>query len=390
MTNRTLGISLLAGVAFWGSCTSPQVPEGEYRIEGRLRNVPDSTVIELFMLDGRNVLPVDQDTVMDGRFVLSDTIACTSPRKMMIISMSKGFPNRWLEIWVQSGKRITVTGEDCLLPLWTVDSDVEEQCQANEFLKLRPEDRAHAVRLQVEVSDCYAGDDPLDVKRAKMDSLDALGDRADSVVFAAELEYMKTAPMSAVWLDKLAFYCKFVQYNPGFGRQDLLRQLFGRMSEEDKATPAGQEIVGYMTMRKQVDVGDDMADGDLYDVDGQVRHLAEFKGKYILLDFWSRGCLPCYESLPEVEEIAETYKDRMEVVSICMDSEDIWKEFVAQKQLTGNQWNELRKDETGLAGVYRVRGIPHYVMIGPDGKVLQMWSGYGYGSLKRKMAELLQ
>lgn len=47
----------------------------------------------------------------------------------------------------------------------------------------------------------------------------------------------------------------------------------------------------------------------------------------------------------------------------------------------GNQWNELRKGRTGLALNYQVRGIPHYVLIAPDGKIQDVWSGYGSGSL---------
>lgn len=73
-----------------------------------------------------------------------------------------------------------------------------------------------------------------------------------------------------------------------------------------------------------------MVDGDLYDLDGNVRHLTEFKGKYILLDFWSQGCGPCVQSLSEMEEITEMYKGRMEVVSISQDPKDAWKKFIAE------------------------------------------------------------
>lgn len=72
------------------------------------------------------------------------------------------------------------------------------------------------------------------------------------------------------------------------------------------------------------------------------------------------------------------------------DSKDKWKEFIAQKRMKGNQWNELRKGNTGLGAAYQVRGIPHYVLISPEGKVQQMWEGYGKGSLKEKMKELIK
>ena len=40
---------------------------------------------------------------------------------------------------------------------------------------------------------------------------------------------------------------------------------------------------------------------------------------------------------------------------------------------------------SGLAAKYNVRGIPHYVIISPDGIILHAWSGYGPGLLKRKL-----
>ena len=47
--------------------------------------------------------------------------------------------------------------------------------------------------------------------------------------------------------------------------------------------------------------------------------------------------------------------------------------IITKKQLKGNQWNELLKGNTGLGAAYQVTGIPHYVMISPDGKVKQIW-----------------
>ena len=80
----------------------------------------------------------------------------------------------------------------------------------------------------------------------------------------------------------------------------------------------------------------------------------------------------------------------MEVVSINQDTKDAWKSFVAEKGLKGNQWNELRSGNTGLAAAYQVRGIPHYVMISPEGKVKSIWAGYGPGILKAKVKELVK
>lgn len=83
-------------------------------------------------------------------------------------------------------------------------------------------------------------------------------------------------------------------------------------------------------------------------------------------------------------------KDKLAVVSISGDSKENWKKFITDKNMTGNQWNELRKGRTGLAARYKVVGIPNYVFISPEGIIQDMWSGYGTGSLKNKLKDLVR
>lgn len=391
MKARNAVMTLLTAGLMLGSCTSTvKVPEGKYLIRGTLENVADGTVVELLKEDGRTFKTVCKDTVADGRFLFSDSISGEVPQKLMLFSGDKGFSGAWLDVWVQSGKCVKVTGKDRLLPLWSVDSDIAEQKAAAGFMALCRAEREKSMRWKAEEADLFRTEKEQGLDWGKIDSLRALCAPADSLIYLAELDYMKEAPVTAVWLDKYKLYSSFLQWNHEFGHRDLIRSLSARMSDEDRATEAGQEITAYLNLPETVGVGDDMVDGDLYDLDGNIRHLAEFKGKYILLDFWSQGCGPCVKSLPEMEEITTQYKDRMEVVSISQDPKDSWKEFIARKGLKGNQWNELRKGNTGLAAVYRVKGIPHYVLISPDGKVVCMWSGYGKGSLKAKMEELVK
>lgn len=382
----------VAGAMLCSYASVPKVPAGEYLIEGELRNVPDSVVIDLLqeVEGGRTLRVVAKDTVVQGRFAFRDTISGTGPKKLLLFSFSKGFPGTRADVWVQSGKYVRITGDDCLLPLWKVSSEVAEQQFSNDFLALCPSERRQSLEWMAQEYDLMRGKKMQEVNWEKVNSLRAMYEPLDSLIYVAEMNYMKTAPVSAVWMDKYKLYASFLQWNRKFGHEDLIRSLYARMSEVDKATAAGREITAYMNLPKSVKVGDEMVDGDLYDLEGNVRHLSEFKGKYILLDFWSMGCGPCVASLPEMEEIAQLYKDKMEVVSISQDSKEQWKSFVAKKKMKGNQWNELRQGNTGLAAAYQVIGIPHYVMIAPDGRVLQVWNGYGKGSLKKKMEELIK
>lgn len=132
-----------------------------------------------------------------------------------------------------------------------------------------------------------------------------------------------------------------------------------------------------------------MIDANLYDLEGKLHHLAELKGKYILLDFWSSGCGPCIMSIPEMKEVQEKYKDKLSIVSLSSDVESIWKEASAKHQMTWYNWND-RKETSGLYLKYGVRGIPHYVLISPKGKIIASWSGYGKDQLLKKMEKFIK
>ena len=71
--------------------------------------------------------------------------------------------------------------------------------------------------------------------------------------------------------------------------------------DNEKNSQAGKEITVCLYPPVTVKEGDEMADTDLYDLQGNIHHLADYKGKYLLVDFWSRGCGPCMMALPEMK-----------------------------------------------------------------------------------------
>lgn len=369
----------------------------KYLVTGQLSNVPDGTKIGLYREDGQLIVPVLQDTIMNGVFTFSDTVSCT--KKLLLISAEKGFPSNWLNVWVAPGKHITITGSDKLICIWGVKSDIPEQLEENNYVacawKLRKEYLKHDVVaadwLKQMGSKEYADDQDFSkLTWAKVDSIRQLSFPLQRSVFKEELSYMKTAPISRIWMEKMVLYAQMSQ-----GMKFLmpflaeLKELYFSMPKSVKQTADAQLVYQYLFPAAAVGIGDEMVDGELYDTQGTVHHLSEFNGKYILLDFWSRGCGPCLDSFPEMEEIITMYQDKLEVISISIDSEKHWKEFIKEKKLEGNQWNELRRANTGLAASYQVKGYPHYVLIAPDGKIQEVWGGYGKGSLLNKMKEYL-
>ena len=363
------------------------VAANEYLIQGELANLPDSIVIGLYEEDGNILNCVLRDTLMNGQFSFRDTVSTT--RKMLIMSDNRGFPGTWLEVWIAPGEYIEIKGQDKLVKTWEVVSDVPEQQEENRFTACAMAQQKELMQYMAAEYDWqrmmfidHPGDREFESQAwAKIDSIRKLSMPLQQEIWKKEMEYMKEAPVSPVWMDRLLLFASMMKYKTIMPYKEEVKNLYARMSETDKQTGDGQEITAYVYPPTTVGVGDMMVDGDLYDANDSLRHISEFKGKFILLDFWSSGCGPCVESIPEMEKVMDLYKDKMTVISISEDPKARWKEYIKTKGMGGNQWNELRKGRTGLALSYQVRGIPHYVLIAPDGKIQDVWSGYGSGSL---------
>ena len=170
------------------------------------------------------------------------------------------------------------------------------------------------------------------------------------------------------------------------GLRERVEKLYLRLDPALKTTARGNEIHIYLYPVKICEVGDRLADGLLFDREGGEHHLSDYLGKYILLDFWSRGCGPCLMAQPELEELAEKFRDSLHVISISLEvSEKGWKEAI--RDLKGIQLCDF-KGEGGLIASYGFDGIPKFVVIGPDGKILDKWTGYGKGIFEARLKKL--
>ncbi len=277
-----------------------------------------------------------------------------------------------LDVWVAPGKRIEVRGEDKQAWLWEAASDIAEQADEDMYRAL----------VEPQICELNWFQDMLNTQQDFARYMELFGQVSEKTV-----RRMQTAPVTRVWLNKLAECARLLQFGIGTAHKAEMLALYDRMTEEQRQSPMGRRIDAYLNPAPAVGVGDRLVDGDLYDADGNLHRLAEFIGKYILLDFWSAGCGPCVQAIPELQEIARKYAGRVAVVSISQDPKPVWKEFIAEKQLVGNQWNELVDGDTRLGMRYGVKEIPHFVLIAPDGRIQDVWQGYGKGSLLEKMEQ---
>jgi peroxiredoxin len=108
-------------------------------------------------------------------------------------------------------------------------------------------------------------------------------------------------------------------------------------------------------------------------VDGKSVKLSDFKGKYVLLDFWAVWCGPCVAETPNLKEAYAAFKDdpRFAMIGLSLDPKESAPRDYAKKNDLGwvqgflGEWSK-----TDLPKQYGVEGIPAIFLIGPDGKIV--------------------
>ncbi len=96
------------------------------------------------------------------------------------------------------------------------------------------------------------------------------------------------------------------------------------------------------------------------------------KGKYVLVDFWSPWCGPCKREIPNIKKVYEQYKDKgFEVLSIA-----VWERQPVQVTIDtaadlGMDWLHINNAGSVPTDIYGIEGIPHLMLIGPNGTILK-------------------
>ena len=94
-----------------------------------------------------------------------------------------------------------------------------------------------------------------------------------------------------------------------------------------------------------------------------------------MLDFWATWCGPCVKSLPGLIEAMSAFpEDRVKLIGVNQgEPPDLVKRFLETRNW---KLNVAMDAQQSVARQYGVDGIPHTVIVGPDGKVAWVKTGY--------------
>jgi peroxiredoxin len=117
-------------------------------------------------------------------------------------------------------------------------------------------------------------------------------------------------------------------------------------------------------------------------VDGKIVSMADFKGQFVILNFWATWCVPCIKEMPEFQKAHQSLDPKAKIIGINLaESKEKVGEYILDK---GVSFPILLDGYGDVSQEYRVVNLPVTFFITPDGVIREKIFG---GGVTEKMIE---
>lgn len=347
---------------------------------GEVKNIEEGTVFNLSETDGtglsgRYSIEEDNGKVINGRFQLNYKSYNPASRHFALYSNSPHFGGHWtaLDIWAEQGDTVYVKGNDNFIGNWEVKTRAPEQKEWDLIRKATAKEYKafQQAWLDYEAYRQYRRD--TEMSEAEWDSTkvilaqkDTLRIKNRTLWFKSQLIAMKELPVTDFWMDKLSTLIYFASNNREM-LEEPIKELYMLKGDKIDRKPDGKSVREWVYPYPKAELGKPCVDSDFFDVNGKKYRIADFRGKYVLLDFWANYCGACIGAFPHIGKLQQQYADQLTVISISVDKIDTWKNSPHQKEITWHSLNDGGGHWGGIAGSYDIMAMPTYILISPDG-----------------------
>lgn len=127
---------------------------------------------------------------------------------------------------------------------------------------------------------------------------------------------------------------------------------------------------------EQIDIGEVVPDFERVDSTGRTRHLSDWRGSRIVVNYWASWCPPCIEEMPMLDTYAATHADRgLVVIGIAEDDPDAVREFLSRHPVAYPILLGEGMDGSSMQLGNSRNVLPFTALIGADGRLLDRRAG---------------
>lgn len=173
--------------------------------------------------------------------------------------------------------------------------------------------------------------------------------------------------------------------------KDSIANLFELRGATSLASLPAKRLQAWAEATVNLRIGATAPDFAMADTLGKQVSLNEFRGKYVLLDFWASWCGPCRADNPNIVKAFNQYKDKgFTVLGVSLDKasdKDKWMDAIHKDNLQWTQLSDLASWNNAAAKLYHVNAIPSNFLLDPNGVIIA--KNLRGDMLDKKLAEIL-
>lgn len=386
--NRTISTFIIALLCLQHAAAQEKVP---ILLDVQVENFTDSAFVMVYEKVSSNGLMgmIAGELSAEGKLSKEYKVSLPEGNEHIQLALDiagPGWERKFRKFYVRPGGKVLVTAQDKNASSIQIQTDSELNQAYLKFLDLTADSREYAdlcqhkidslVNIRVETDEEYV---PIE---AALNEWKENLEQAKHAEKTEKLKALQELPFNDCWIEELRQITRFFDMIPEPDLYPLVEETLKTVPFDEKSKAWYIDQLSLMHPGEIYALGD-VIDAELEDLDGNSYSLEQFRGKYVLLDFWGEGCGPCDASMPELEALSQDLQDKLVIVSVTQDYNDADWRTATNRHKGHFTWYNLRdkQGQGGLWGRNAVNAMPTFILLSPEGKKADQQVGYSDGSL---------